>query len=114
MIPGMGGMNARQAQRMMAQMGIKTEEVKAAEVIVKREDGSELVFSAPQVTLMEMQGQKILQVSGQMAEREGGPSDGDVKLVMEQAGVEKDKAIAALKEAKGDIADAILKLSQEK
>lgn len=110
MIPGMGGMNPRQMQRIMQQMGIKSEEIPASEVIVKKSDGSELVITSPSVVCMEMQGQKSFQISGKVEERSGGPGEEDVKLVMEQAKCSREKAIAALKESKGDIAAAILKL----
>ncbi len=110
MIPGLGGMNPRQMERMMQQMGIKSTGIDASEVIIRKKDGSELVVSSPQVTLIDMQGQKSLQISGEITERAGGPSEDDIKLVMEQAKCTRDKALAALKETKGDIAAAILKL----
>jgi len=110
MFPGMGGIDPRQMQQMMRQMGIKTEEVAATEVVIKKADGSELVVSSPQVTLMEIQGQKTFQVIGTISERAGGPSDEDVKLVMDGASVPREKALAALKDSNGDIAEAILKL----
>ncbi|VVC72128.1 Nascent polypeptide-associated complex protein [uncultured archaeon] len=114
MIPGLGGMNPKQMARMMEQMGIKTKEIDASEVIVKKKDGSELVVSNAQVMLVDAQGQKMLQVSGTISEREGGPSDDDVKLVMEASGASKAQALSALKEAKGDIAEAIMKLGEKK
>lgn len=114
MIPGMGGMNPKQMQRLMQQMGIKTVEVDASEVVVKKKDGSELVVSSPQVLLVDAQGQKMLQVSGTISEREGGPGEEDVKLVMEASGASRAHALSALKEAKGDIAEAILKLGEKK
>lgn len=111
MIPGLGGgMNPKQMERMMQQMGIKTTPIDATEVVIRKKDGSELVISAPQITQIEMQGQKSLQVSGNFSERAGGPSEDDIKLVMEQAKCSREKALAALREAKGDIAEAILKL----
>ena len=112
MIPGMGGMNPRQMERMMQQMGIKSIPIDASEVIVKKKDGGELVVSSPQVTMVEMQGQKSLQVAGLFSERAGGPSEDDISLVMEQAKCGREKALDALKETKGDIAAAILKLQE--
>ncbi len=41
-----------------------------------------------------------------------GISEEDIKLVMEQAGVDHDTAKKALEEAKGDLAEAILKLTE--
>ena len=110
MFPGMGGIDPRQMQQMMRQMGIKTEEIAATEVIIKKADGSELVISSPQVTLMDIQGQKTFQIGGTLSERAGGPSEEDVKLVMDGAGVTRESAVEALNNSKGDIAEAILKL----
>ena len=39
-------------------------------------------------------------------------SEEDIKLVMEQAGVDYDSAKKALEETKGDLAEAILKLQE--
>jgi len=112
MIPGLGGMNPRQMERMMQQMGIDTKAIDATEVIIKKKDGSEMVITSPQVTLIDMQGQKSFQISGDVTERAGGPSEDDIRLVMEQAKCTREKALAALKETKGDIAAAILKLQE--
>ena len=54
------------------------------------------------------------QLSGDMRfeEAETVIPDEDVAMVAEQASVSKDAALAALKETKGDIAEAIIKLSE--
>ena len=114
MLPGLGGMNPRQMQRLMEQMGIKSTTIEAAEVIVKKKDGTELVVSSPQVTMMDVQGQKTLQIAGTISEREAGPSEDDIKLVSEQVGCTTEEAVAALKDAKGEIAAAIMKLQEKR
>lgn len=110
MIPGMGGMNPRQMQRLMQQMGIKSEEIESTRVIIEKE-GERLVIDKPQVTLIEMQGQKSYQIIGE-ARAESLVGGDDVKLVAEQAGVSEAEAKKALEEAKGDIAEAIMKLKK--
>ena len=40
------------------------------------------------------------------------PADEDIQTVVDQAGVSKEKAVKALEETNGDIAEAILKLSE--
>lgn len=111
MLPGLGGMNPRQMERLMQQMGMKSTPIDASEVIVRKKDGGELVVSSPQVTMIEVQGEKTLQISGAISER-AGVSEDDIRLVMEQAKCDREKALAALKETKGDIAAAILKLQE--
>jgi len=110
MIPGMGGMNPKQMQRMMKQLGIKNEELPAKKVVFELEDGTKLVIEQPNVTVINMQGQKTYTVMGEAVEEKKGIPDEDIEMVMKQAGVDKKKAEAALKKVDGDIATAIVKL----
>lgn len=107
-----GRIDKRQMERAMRQMGIKTTELEGVrEVVIKLSD-KEIVLPNAQVTLTEMPGQRSYQVSGEEFERkpELEAVEEDVKLVMEQAGVDREAAAKALKETGGDIAAAILKL----
>ncbi len=112
MLPGMGGMNPRDMQRMMKQLGIKSEELEVKRVVFEM-GGKKLVIDSPNVSAVEMGGQKTYTVMGEAREEAGG-SEGapeeDLRLVMEQAGCSKKEAAAALKETDGDIAEAISKL----
>ena len=102
----------RQMERAMRQMGVKMQELEGVrEVVIKLAD-KDIVIPNAQVTRTEMAGQRSYQVSGQEFERkpEFEPSEDDLKLVMEQAGVDRPAAIQALKESGGDLARAILKL----
>ncbi len=105
----------RQMERAMRQMGVKMEELEGVrEVVIKLVD-KDIVIPNAQVTRTEMAGQRSYQVSGQEIERkpEFEPSEADVKLVMEQTGVEREAAMQVLKETGGDIAEAILKLKEK-
>lgn len=104
-------MDPKQMKKLMQQMGIKSTDIPATKVIIETDEGSNLVISSPNVVEIEMQGQKSYQISGSVS-REDSIKEDDVKLIMEQAGCSREKAIAALKEAKGDIAEAILKLKE--
>lgn len=102
----------RQMERMMKQMGIKTQELEGVQEVVIKLADKEIVIPNAQVTLTEMPGQRSYQVSGQEFERrpEFQPSEDDIKLVMEQAGAGRETVVQALKETGGDIAEAILKI----
>ena len=67
------------------------------------------------VAKINMMGQESYQIVGEPKERplssEPDISEEDIKTVMEQAGVGKEKAAAAIKRHKGDLAEAILELS---
>ena len=110
----MSGMNPKQMQRMMHQLGIKNEELATKKVVFELEDGRTLVVDAPQVSIIEMQGQKIYNVIGEAREEKKGIPAEDIEMVAKQANVDKKKAEAALKKNEGDIAEAILELKGDK
>jgi len=95
----------------MRQMGIKTEQLEATRVIIETSSGR-LVVEEPQVIQITAQGQKSFQISGQVRSEAG--SEEDVKMVMEQTGCSEEEAKAALEKTKGDIAQAILMLTEGK
>ncbi len=114
MFPGMGNINPKQMQKMLRQFGIKSDELPAKKVVFELEDGSKLVIEEPQVTVIDMKGQKTYTVMGEAVEEKKGIPEEDIEMVMKQAGVDKKRAEAALKKNEGDIAEAILELKGEK
>lgn len=109
MIPG--GMDPRKMEQMMRQMGIKSRKIDAKKVVIETDEGNYIVES-PDVTEIDMKGQKSLQITGDM-KFESGISEEDIKMVMEQANCTEEQAKDALKKAKGDIAEAIILLKGE-
>ncbi|MBU0532592.1 nascent polypeptide-associated complex protein [Candidatus Micrarchaeota archaeon] len=109
MIPG--GMDPKKMQALMKQMGIKSEEIPAKSVVIETDSGK-LIVDNPQVTQISMQGQKSLQITGEIRVEEN--TENDIKLIMEQTGCSEEEAKAALEKSKGDIAEAILSLSESK
>ncbi|MDP6527661.1 MAG: Nascent polypeptide-associated complex protein, partial [Candidatus Pacebacteria bacterium] len=77
---------------------------------IKLRDGGQIIISEPQVAKMNMQGQDSFQISGTVSEGEVEPSDSDIEMVVQQAGVSEDAAREALKNSGNDIAKAILSL----
>ena len=75
-------------------------------------DSGKIIVDEPQVVQIIMQGQKSFQISGKVRTEEG--SEDDLKLIMEQTGCSADEAKAALEKSNGDIAEAILFLSEGK
>jgi len=109
MIPG--GVDPRKMEQMMRQMGIKQRKIDAKKVVIETDEGNYIVES-PDVTEIDMKGQKSLQITGDM-KFESSISEEDIKMVMEQAECTEDQARDALKKANGDIAEAILILKGE-
>jgi len=110
MFPGMKGINPKQMQAMMKQLGIKSEEIPAEKVIIQLKD-KKIVIDNPAVSSIDMQGKKTYTIMGEerIEEKE---NEEDLKMVMEQAKVSKEEAKKALKESDGDIAEAIMKLKK--
>ncbi|HID43924.1 MAG TPA: nascent polypeptide-associated complex protein [Archaeoglobaceae archaeon] len=106
-------LNPKQMRKMMKQMGINMEEIDAEEVIIRTHD-EELIFKNPSISKIVAKGVETFQIIGnyEVVQREVEVSEDDVKLVMEQAGVSEDVARKALKEARGDMAEALLKLHE--
>jgi nascent polypeptide-associated complex subunit alpha len=115
MIPGMGGrgMNPAKVKQMMKQMGINITEINDVEQVIIRTPDRDIVFNDADVSIMNAQGVDTYQIVGTPEEvtRELQIPDDDVRLVAEQTGVSEDKARAALKNANGDLAEAIMALS---
>ena len=98
----------RKIQEMLKKLGIKTEEVNTKEVIIKTDKG-DIVLEKPEVMKIAMKDKVIYQIvtEGEVFNEE------DIKIVMEQSGckdIEKVKNV--LKETKGDIVEAIIKLKE--
>jgi len=120
MMPGMRGVNPRQMKQAMKRLGITTEELSGVEEVVIRTKSKEYVITDASVTLMDMQGQKTFQVVGEatIRDRQAAPGkpaepsipEEDIKLVMDQTGADRERAVKALKEAGGQPAEAILQI----
>ncbi len=113
MIPGI---NPRQMKQVMKQMGMSVNELDAEEVIIKTSD-KELVFKNPQVQQMKIKNEETFQIIGnyEVVEREieVNISEEDIKTVQEQANVSEEEARKALENTKGDIAEAIIYLTEK-
>ncbi len=109
------GINPRKMQQMMKQMGIQQVEIPATEVIIKTET-KEIHIVNPSVSKVNAMGQETFQISGEIQEHELSTapeiSAEDVKTVMEQAEVDEKTARAAIEEANGDLAEAIISLQK--
>ncbi|MEM3227753.1 MAG: nascent polypeptide-associated complex protein [Candidatus Micrarchaeaceae archaeon] len=114
----MPNIDPRKLKSMMDQMGIKSSDVDASRVVISCPD-KEIVINSPQVTRIEMQGHVQFQVEGEVEEKVSGAlsqhaeiSEEDIKLVQEKTGKSAEEARKALENAGGDIAKAILDLSE--
>jgi nascent polypeptide-associated complex subunit alpha len=104
---------------MMQRMGMNMEGVDEVEEVIIRTPTKEIVIEAPEVAIVNMQGQKIFQVAGgkvseRAPERKNASAPAasleDVQLVADQTGKSVEEARKALDECSGDLAKAILLL----
>jgi len=98
-------------------MGLSMKPLDVNEVILKTKD-EEIVIEEPEVAVLEVQGQKIFQISGgriskRKIKRKIEIPEEDVHLVAQQANVSLEEARAALEQTEGDLAQAILLLTQK-
>lgn len=110
------GMNPRETKRMMQRMGLSMDAVPDVEQVIIKTSGKEIIVEEPEVAVLEVQGQKIFQVTGgkiteKAAERKSsGIAEEDIRLVADQTGKSPEEARKALEESGGDLAKAILLL----
>lgn len=109
-----GRMNPRQMNQLMRKFGINVKEIENVKKIIIQTDTKEYIFEDAEVTVMDAQGQKTYQISGKprIIERKEEIPEGDIEIVMQQTGKNAKEAKKALEETKGDIAEAILKLTK--
>jgi len=111
MLPG--NINPRQMKAMMKKLGMQVEQIEDVESIVIKTPYGNYIFGNAEVQAMTMQGVTTYQINGQCRFEEAAPKipDEDVTLVASQANVPLDKAKEVLIACKGDIAEAIIKLT---
>ncbi|OPY51722.1 MAG: Nascent polypeptide-associated complex protein [Methanosaeta sp. PtaU1.Bin112] len=123
---GRGGLSPKKMKGMLKNMGINIDELENVSEVVIRLPDKEIVISNPSVAIMDSHGSRSYQISGDETERAPSSAgseqaaeapveilDSDVQLVASQTGASLPEARAALQEAKGDLAAAIIKLTSK-
>ena len=114
MIPGM---NSRQMKQAMRKMGVKQVDIEATQVIIKTAD-KDLIINNPSVQKVNMMGQETFQIAGEIEEQaiseEPEINEDDISTVTEQTGATKELAQKTIEKHHGDLAAAILELSEHK
>lgn len=108
-------MDPRQMQMMMRKLGINVTELADVQEIVIRTATKDYIFDEASVSIMKAQGTETWQVSGTPREVDHEVklkvSDDDVAMVVQQTGCDEATARATLDETGGDLAEAIVRLS---
>lgn len=110
-------MNPRQMKQAMKKMGLQQQDLNVKQAVFKMQD-KELVINNPSVSKINVMGQETYQVVGEVQEQPlnvlAEISDDDVQMVVEQVDCSKEDAEKALKNSKGDLAEAILNLKNSR
>tara|TARA_B100001167_G_scaffold24070_1_gene12763 strand:+ start:943 stop:1284 length:342 start_codon:yes stop_codon:yes gene_type:complete len=105
----------RQMRRMLDKMGLDMEEIPNVQEVIIKTDKNEIIIPKPSVTEMKSKENSIFQVIAESFEEKELEvqifSEDDIMLVCQQANCDQEHAKDALAESKGDIAQAILKLT---
>jgi len=112
-----GKINPREASRMMQRMGMQVQQLDEVTRVIMESPTRRIIIDNPEVATVTVQGQTVYQVGGGTVREEGvdgGGSDDDAKLVASQANVSLEMAVKALKESKGDLAQAIILLKNKR
>ena len=108
-----GRINPRQMNQMMKKLGISVKEIENVQKVIIQTDKKEYIFDSAEVTMMDAQGQRTFQISGKprIVERQEKILKEDIELIVQQTGKGAEEAKKALEESNGDIAEAIMKLT---
>src|ERR671938_588185 len=105
----------REMRRMLDKMGLEMKDLGDIEEVIIKTDTKEIYLTKPQIIEMKGKDNTIFQViATDIEERQREIpvfKEEDIILVMQQANVTKEKAVHALTDTKGDIAQAILDLT---
>lgn len=110
-------MNPRQMKQAMKKMGIAEEEIDDAIAVIIRTKKEDIIIRNPSVSKVNMMGTWTYQIIGeeehrQLEEEKIVITEEDIKTVAQQSGCSEDKAKAALEESNGDLAAAIISLTE--
>lgn len=98
----------------MQQFGIDVTQVEDVQRVVIETPEKDIVIEPADVSIMDAKGQRTYQVTGEASEveKDTGPDEEDVELVVDQAGVDRETAVQALEDADGEPAQAIMDLTE--
>ena len=105
----------REMRRMLDKMGLEMKDLGDIEEVIIKTETKEIYLIKPQIIEMKGKDNTIFQVVATDIEEKKRDvpifKEEDIILVMQQANVTKEKAVQALTDANGDMAQAILDLT---
>ncbi len=106
----MFGGDPKKIEKMMKKLNMNIQQVPAEMVVIKTKE-KDIVISNPEVMIADMMGKEVYQISGEVSESVP-VNEGDIKLVMDQTGKDRNTVVAKLEELNNDLAKAITELKE--
>lgn len=115
--------NMRELKKMLKKYGIEVQELPEVRTVTLSADSYDLILKNPQVAILNLGQQKVVQIICSGIERiekstagQAIPSvsEDDISFIMEQTGASREEVLKALSEVDGDIAKAILRLQERR
>jgi nascent polypeptide-associated complex subunit alpha len=108
----------RETKRLMKRMGLSLDAMPEVHQVILKTDAKEILIEDPEVAVLDLQGQRVFQITGGTVTEKRLKQDveevpipeADIRLVADQTGRDVEEARAALEESQGDLAKAILLL----
>ncbi|OYT55564.1 MAG: Nascent polypeptide-associated complex protein [Candidatus Aenigmarchaeota archaeon ex4484_14] len=98
---------------LMKEMKMNMRELKAKRVVIECEDKN-IVIEEPEVIIAKIVDRDSYQITGKVHEEPaGGPTEEDIKMIMDQTGKDKETILKKLKELNNDLARTIMELKDE-
>ena len=106
-----GGKDPKKVADMLKKMNINIREVKAEEVIIKRNDKN-IIISKPEIMIADLMGKDVYQISGEVSESIS-INEKDIDFVMGKTGKDRDTVVKKLEELNNDLVKAIMELKED-
>ncbi|MCD6557944.1 MAG: Nascent polypeptide-associated complex protein [Candidatus Aenigmarchaeota archaeon] len=98
---------------LMKEMKMNMRELKANRVVIECDDKN-IVIDEPEIIIAKIIDRDSYQITGKVHEEPaGGPTEEDIKMIMEQTGKDKETILKKLKELNNDLARTIMELKDE-
>lgn len=106
-----GKADPKKIEQMMKKLNLNVRQIEAEKVTIATK-GKDIIIKNPEVMIADMMGREVYQISGDVFEKSQ-IEEGDIELVMEKTGVDRETVVKKLQELDNDLAKAIQELKNK-
>ncbi|MEM0043248.1 MAG: nascent polypeptide-associated complex protein [Sulfolobales archaeon] len=109
----------RDLEKQLRKLGVKVSNMENVKSIIIETEDKEIIVEPAQILVMEFRGQKIYQIIAEkesiidLKQEKSEINEDDIRFIMEQTGLDREKARELLIKAGGDIAKALMMYQDE-